>query len=132
VGIISAGKIVAEDTPAALKADVGRPHLEVGLADGSAEQAERICRDFGRPLPRKDGKVLVELQGGAADVAKVVRALDEAKILVESLDLVQPTLDDVFVAKTGQHLEGDDEPTGEHAVTEPGPAAEVQTSGSAQ
>jgi ABC-2 type transport system ATP-binding protein len=127
VGIISAGKIVAEDTPAALKADVGRPHLEVGLADGSAEQAEQICRDFGRQLPRKDGKVLVELEGGAADVAKVVRALDEAKILVESLDLVQPTLDDVFVAKTGQHLEGDDEPTGEHAVTEPGSAADVDT-----
>jgi ABC-2 type transport system ATP-binding protein len=131
VGIISAGRIVAEDTPAALKAEVGRPHLEVGLADGSAEHAELVCREFGRPLPRKDGHVLVELERGAADVAKVVRALDEAGILVESLDLVQPTLDDVFVAKTGQHLEGDDEPTGEHAVpvaNDPGLAAEPHPS----
>ncbi len=34
-----------------------------------------------------------------------MRALDEAGILVESLELVEPTLDDVFVEKTGQHLE---------------------------
>jgi ABC-2 type transport system ATP-binding protein len=64
---------------------------------------------FGKPLPEKDGAILVELERGAAEVAPVVRALDEAGILVESLDLVRPTLDDVFVAKTGYHLEGDDE-----------------------
>jgi ABC-2 type transport system ATP-binding protein len=111
VGIIARGLIVAEDTPRALKAEVGRPHLELGLADGSAERAERICRAFGRPLPEKDGKVLVELETGAAGVAAVVRALDEAGLAVESLELVEPTLDDVFVAKTGEHLEGDAEPS---------------------
>jgi ABC-2 type transport system ATP-binding protein len=109
VGIIAKGKIVAEGTPASLKAEVGKPHLEIGLLDGSAAHAERVCGAFGRPLPAKDGKVLVELERGAADVAQVVRALDEAGILVESLDLVEPTLDDVFVAKTGEHLEGDDD-----------------------
>jgi ABC-2 type transport system ATP-binding protein len=70
--------------------------------------AERICQAFGRPLPEKDGKVLVELDGGATEVAGVVRALDEAGILVESLELVEPTLDDVFVAKTGEHITADD------------------------
>jgi ABC-2 type transport system ATP-binding protein len=47
----------------------------------------------------------VELPHGAAEVAPVVRALDQAGLTVESLDLVQPTLDDVFVAKTGHHIE---------------------------
>jgi ABC-2 type transport system ATP-binding protein len=112
VGIIDSGRIVAEDTPASLKADVGRPHLEIGLVDGTAAHAEQVCAAFGKPMPEKDGKVLVELERGAADVATVVRALDEAGILVESLDLVQPTLDDVFVAKTGHHLEGDEEDEG--------------------
>ena len=37
-----------------------------------------------------------------------MRALDEAGIAVESLELVRPTLDDVFVAKTGYHLEEDE------------------------
>ena len=106
VGIIAAGRIVAEGTPMSLKAEVGKPHLEVGLADGSAEQAERVCSAFGRRLPAKDGKVLVELEHGASEVAKVVRALDEAGIAVESLELVEPSLDDVFVEKTGEHLEG--------------------------
>jgi ABC-2 type transport system ATP-binding protein len=108
VGIIAGGRIVAEGTPASLKAEVGKPHLEVGLADGSAEHAQGICGDFGRILPEKEGRLMVELERGASDVAKVVRALDEAGILVESLELVEPTLDDVFVAKTGEHLEGDD------------------------
>jgi ABC-2 type transport system ATP-binding protein len=106
VGIIASGRIVAEGTPASLKAEIGKAHLEIGLADGSAERARRICGDFGRILPEKEGRLLVELDRGAADVARVVRALDDAGILVESLDLVEPTLDDVFVAKTGEHLEG--------------------------
>jgi ABC-2 type transport system ATP-binding protein len=125
VGIIADGRIVAEGTPDALKAEVGKPHLEIGLVDGGAEQAKEVCEAFGRPLPDKDGKVLVELEGGASGVAAVVRALDEAGILVESLDLVEPTLDDVFVDKTGQHLEGDDErpPDAEADVLEESPAA---------
>jgi ABC-2 type transport system ATP-binding protein len=113
VGIIAKGRIVAEGTPASLKAEVGKPHLELGLADGSVDHAEQVLGRFGRMLPAKDGKVLVELEGGASEVAKVVRALDEAGILVEALELVEPTLDDVFVAKTGEHLEGaadEDEP----------------------
>ena len=117
VGIIAKGRIVAEGTPASLKAEVGKPHLEIGLVDGDADQAEKICQAFGRPLPERDGKVLVELAEGAAGVAAVVRALDEAGLMVESLELVEPTLDDVFVAKNGEHLEGADEPAPDDPIT---------------
>jgi len=109
VGIISDGLIVAEDTPTALKAQVGNPHLELRLAEGEAERAQEVMARFGKLLPSKDGAVLVELERGAAEVAPVVVALDEAGLAVESLDLCEPTLDDVFVATTGQHLEGDDQ-----------------------
>jgi len=51
---------------------------------------------------------MVEVAGGAAEIPSVVRALDEAGIAVGALELVQPTLDDVFVAKTGYHLAEDD------------------------
>jgi ABC-2 type transport system ATP-binding protein len=130
VGIISAGRIVGEGSPAQLKAEVGRPHLEIRLSGDGTEQAQQILARFGKPLPAKDGAVLVELERGAAEVAPVVRALDDAGLLVESLDLVEPTLDDVFVAKTGQHLEGDETegaPESGHAV-EPGPTAEYYPS----
>jgi ABC-2 type transport system ATP-binding protein len=52
--------------------------------------------------------VLVEVERGAAEIAPVVRALDEAGLSVEALDLVEPTLDDVFLEKTGHHLEPDE------------------------
>jgi ABC-2 type transport system ATP-binding protein len=113
VGIIDDGRLVAEGTPDALKAEIGHPHLEVVLSDGRMDRAEEIMSRFGKPLPAKDGAALVELERGAAGVAPVVRALDEAGLVVESLDLVQPTLDDVFVAKTGYHLEGSERPEGE-------------------
>jgi ABC-2 type transport system ATP-binding protein len=106
VGIINEGRMAVEGTPAALKAQVGNPHLEVIISDGKAEQAEVILARFGEPMPARDGVLMVSLQRGASDVALVVRALDEAGLSVESLNLVQPTLDDVFVEETGRHLEG--------------------------
>jgi ABC-2 type transport system ATP-binding protein len=111
VGIIDDGRMAAEGTPAALKAQIGRAHLEVSIADGGGEQALEILARFGEPLPSRDGILMVSLEHGAPDVAPIVRALDDAGLCVESLDLVKPTLDDVFVAKTGRHLEGaGDEP----------------------
>ena len=44
---------------------------------------------------------------GAEAIAPVVRALDEAGVLIASLEVVEPTLDDVFLAKTGERLEDD-------------------------
>jgi ABC-2 type transport system ATP-binding protein len=105
VGIIDFGTIVAEDTPGRLKAQIGHPHLEIKVTGEAAGQAQEVLARFGRPLPSRDGAILVELEGGATKVAPVVRALDDAGLTVEALDLVEPTLDDVFVAKTGHHLE---------------------------
>jgi ABC-2 type transport system ATP-binding protein len=106
VAIIDNGRIVAEGTPDTLKTEIGNPHIQLQLAAGSIAEAERVCAEVGKLLPPVDGRtVLVEAENGAADIPKVVRALDDAGIAVESLELVRPTLDDVFVAKTGHHLE---------------------------
>jgi ABC-2 type transport system ATP-binding protein len=120
VGIISGGKLVAEGTPGALKAEVGRPHLELCLVDqqGNESRAEAILSRFGRPLPARDGTLMVEIERGSAEIGPIVVALNQEGLQVESLDLVQPTLDDVFVHKTGQHLEGASQDTDEEAVTE--------------
>ncbi|MEJ7876149.1 MAG: ATP-binding cassette domain-containing protein [Solirubrobacterales bacterium] len=115
VGIIAGGLLVAEDTPTALKAEIGNAHLEIAICDGGLERAQEVVADLGKPLPSRDGLLMLELERGASGVAPVVRALDDAGLAVESLELVEPTLDDVFVAKTGRHLEGDDEPEAEPA-----------------
>jgi ABC-2 type transport system ATP-binding protein len=109
VGIIDEGKMAAEGTPATLKAQIGRSHLEVVIAEGGSAEAEEIMARFGESMPSKNGVLMVGLRHGASDVAPIVRALDDAGLCVESLNLVQPTLDDVFVEKTGRHLEGAEE-----------------------
>jgi ABC-2 type transport system ATP-binding protein len=121
VGIISGGKLVAEGTPQALKSEVGRPHLELCLVDqqGNESRAEQVLSRFGRPLPAHDGTLMVELQNGSSEIGPIVVALSREGLDVESLDLVQPTLDDVFVQKTGQHLEGAEKETSDvEAATE--------------
>jgi ABC-2 type transport system ATP-binding protein len=115
VGIIDEGRMAAEGTPASLKAEIGRPRLELSIADGAGARAQDVLERFGRLLPARGGTLAVELDRGAGEVAAIVRALDEAGLAVESLDLHQPTLDDVFVIKTGHRLEGAEEhgPEGE-------------------
>ncbi|MDX6622360.1 MAG: type transport system ATP-binding protein [Solirubrobacterales bacterium] len=113
VGIISAGLIVAEGTPTSLKAEVGKPRIELVIAEGDERDCMGVLERFGQRLPDRDGKLVIEVESGAAAIAPVVIALDEAEITVESLELVEPTLDDVFVEKTGQHLEGADAPDAE-------------------
>jgi ABC-2 type transport system ATP-binding protein len=110
VGIIDHGRIVAEGTPASLKAEIGRPTVEALPADGTETAAlEGILERFGELQPSTAG-VAVRLDGHG-DLADVIRAIDSAHVRVADLHLHAPTLDDVFLAKTGRSLEGSDEPS---------------------
>jgi ABC-2 type transport system ATP-binding protein len=106
VGIINHGYIVAEGTPGELKASVGRPTVEAIPADpAERERAAAILARFGERVGSERG-VAVRLSSGEADLAGIVRALDAENLKVEHLQLHQPSLDDVFLAKTGRTLEG--------------------------
>jgi len=120
LGIIAAGKIVAEGTPAALKAEVGRPHLDLVLGEGcDLDRAREVVTRFGDDRPTTEGCHLsIALARGAADIAPILRALDDAGIEVAELELKQPTLDDVFLDKTGEHLEGSEGPSAPPPTTE--------------
>jgi ABC-2 type transport system ATP-binding protein len=114
VGIIDHGRIVAEGTPEALKGEIGRPSVQVlPVERGDREAVEDVLRRFGASVPAPPGAAAVRLEPGH-DLAAVVRALDAADIAVQDLQLHQPSLDDVFLAKTGRKLESTEEegPTG--------------------
>jgi len=118
VGIIDLGRLVAEGTPAALKAQIGRPSVEAVPADGAqVERLETVLARFGEPLPATRGAAAVRLADGTEELAEIIRGLDGEGIKVADLKLHAPSLDDVFLAKTGRSLEGagDAEETGEHA-----------------
>ncbi len=111
IGIIDGGHIVAEGSPGALKAEIGRPTVEVVPAD--KEETDRLADVLDRFGERSGSQhgVSVRLSSGATGLAEVVRALDTEGLEVEHLQLHQPTLDDVFLAKTGRSLEGAAEET---------------------
>jgi ABC-2 type transport system ATP-binding protein len=107
VGIIDRGRIVAEGTPAQLKAEIGSPSVEVTPTDrDSHDRLAAVLGRFGNPTDNGRGSVTVQLPGGESELADVVRALDGEGLGVELLQLHQPSLDDVFLAKTGRKLEG--------------------------
>jgi len=110
IAIIDLGRLVAEGSPAELKASIGEPTLTVTLADpDQRDGAHAALRRMGTTLPGSARTVAMRMPDGAAGLAPVVRMLDEAGIAVAHLDLAEPSLDDVFLAKTGRSLLAEDE-----------------------
>src|SRR5690242_11401905 len=123
VGIIDHGHLVAEGTPAELKAEIGRPTVEAIPRDpADRERMAGVLARFGDEAGTSPKGVTVRLNGGDSDLAAVVRALDAEDIAVETLHLHAPSLDDVFLAKTGRSLEGAGEEEEEAGEPEAVPA----------
>ncbi|MDP9454591.1 MAG: ATP-binding cassette domain-containing protein [Actinomycetota bacterium] len=119
VGIIDRGKIAAEGTPEELKAEIGRPSVEA--TPSSREERDRVAKvlsRFGEEIAAQPGAVAVRLDHGAGDLADVVRALDAENLKVTNLRIEEPTLDDVFLEKTGRSLEGAGDEKGETGMEE--------------
>jgi ABC-2 type transport system ATP-binding protein len=113
VGIIDHGHIVAEGTPESLKAEIGLPSVHATpVEQGDRERLASALAPYGEPLGGGTGEVVVRLRDGLAGLPAVVRAVDDAGVTLASLEIQAPSLDDVFLAKTGRSLEGagEDEP----------------------
>jgi ABC-2 type transport system ATP-binding protein len=107
IGIIDRGHIVAEGTPTQLKAEIGSPSVEVAPCNtADTDTLAELLSRFGPPKRGARGAVTVQLPGGEGELAEIVRLLDQNDVRVETLQLHQPSLDDVFLAKTGRKLEG--------------------------
>src|SRR6187200_2156316 len=110
IGIIDHGKIVAAGTPESLKAEIGRPTLEVVPAERDRRDAvAAVLARFGPPVAAAPDTAAVRLEHGTEDLSAVVRALDAEGIALETFQLHAPTLDDVFLARTGRKLEEEEE-----------------------
>jgi ABC-2 type transport system ATP-binding protein len=117
VGIIDRGRIVAEGTPEQLKDEIGRPSVEAIPCDpDELGRMKQVLARFGEAVAGSTKGASVRLSGGDAQLADVVRALDSEDIKIQELQLHAPTLDDVFLAKTGHSLEGQAGAEGEAEV----------------
>src|SRR5204862_7788453 len=121
VGSIDHGHIAAEGTPAQLKAEVACSTVEAVPAELAQKGAvAAVLERFGTPTTGFGPEsVAVQLAANDGDIAQIVRALDAEKLRISNLQIHEPTLDDVFLAKTGRHLEGageEEEPEEEEAA----------------
>jgi ABC-2 type transport system ATP-binding protein len=106
IAIIDGGRIVREGEPTRLKAEVGAPTLVVTVPADDHDRANDVLSEFGAPRHGRAGALAIGLDGGPTQMAAVVRALEDASVHVEHLELDAPSLDDVFADATGRRLEG--------------------------
>ena len=112
--VVDHGRVIAEGTAAELKAQTGGARLDITLSEANAAAPLVLGRFVsGEVHVSHDGRRLrapVETAAGLATT--VVRALDEAQITVDDIDVHQPSLDDVFFALTGHPAEVADDDAG--------------------
>jgi ABC-2 type transport system ATP-binding protein len=108
VGIIDHGRIVAEGTPEELKSEIACSTVEAVPSNPEERGAvATVLERFGdQTTGFGPGSIAVQLRSADGDLAEIVRALDAEGVHIAHLQIHEPTLDDVFLAKTGRHLEG--------------------------
>jgi len=107
IAVVDHGRIAAEGTPTELKATVGADLLTLRLADPAMTAAAAgLLADLGNPdsPPQTEpaaGEIRLAVNHPNAS-AEAVRRLDTANLGIISVQLTQPSLDDVFLTLTGR------------------------------
>jgi ABC-2 type transport system ATP-binding protein len=116
LAIIDHGRIVAEGTPAEMKASIGGGVVTVAVEHSRQQDAAVVLdRLEGLKELRTDASGLtLFVEDGTGVVANVIRLLDAAAIPVGSVAISQPSLDEVFLRATGSRLEGAESEGGNH------------------
>ena len=115
IAIIDQGQIVALDTPAALKASVGRDRVEIRTADDDAALAA-LKERFGLEATKAEDAVRVYVAGGEEFVPKLFAELGVA---IHAVNVARPTLDDVFMSYTGRTIRDAEASSTERALGNP-------------
>ena len=110
--VIDHGRVIAEGTANALKRQVGGERLEIAVGDpaqiGQAVELIAPLGVGGVVVDENRHSLLVPVSGGSGVLMDALRRLDGAQIAVADVGLRRPTLDDVFLALTGQATGIDD------------------------
>ena len=106
IAIIDHGEIVARGTPEELKHEISGDVVSVDI-EGPTEKATELlgAADYVRKLETPtEGVLRLYVEQSATAIPQVIRALDGAGITFGKLELHRPSLDDVFLTKTGRTL----------------------------
>lgn len=103
--VMDDGRIVADDTPDALKARVSGDVISVSV-DGDLDQAQTVAKEALDPRTSivEGDRLVLTVERGDTAVPPLLRALDAAGLHLRSVQVNRPTLDDVFLTLTGRSL----------------------------
>jgi ABC-2 type transport system ATP-binding protein len=106
IAIIDRGEVVTEGTPAELKREIAGDVVTIGVLGNAAKAAEIL---EGQPFissmdVRDDDCLRLNVDAGETAMPQIMRTLDASGIVLSTIELHRPSLDDVFLAKTGRSL----------------------------
>ncbi len=108
VMIIDHGRIVAQGTPRDLKRQVAGDSVLISVKDGdrAAERAERLFREqpYVREVTLEGDHIRLYVEEGSSALPHLLRSLDEEGVELRTMNVSEPTLDDVFLRATGRSL----------------------------
>jgi ABC-2 type transport system ATP-binding protein len=109
--VVDRGTVIAEGTATELKGRLGETVLDLGFADpGAAEKADGLLAGHWPSAPTREGTVVeLNVDAGPSQVMLALRVLDEAGIAPTTMNLREPSLDDVFLELTGHRTFADED-----------------------
>ncbi|PGH48989.1 ATP-binding cassette domain-containing protein [Streptomyces sp. Ru87] len=116
IAVIERGRTIADDTPAALKQQIGGDQIEVVVTEPAdlGTAAGAVARVAGaEPVTDEENRrVSAPVTDRVSALTEVVRTLQEERVAVEDIGLRRPTLDEVFLRLTGHRAEEPEGPDG--------------------
>src|SRR6266545_4997884 len=108
IAVVDGGRVIANDTPAALKSQLGSTVIELRMGEAArALEAGDLLAERLRARPERDGATVRLSSGdGARLLIDVLRLLDDHQLAPATLAVREPSMDDVFLALTGHRAEG--------------------------
>ena len=108
IAVIDHGRVIAEGTSDALKANLANDFIDLKVANPHHTlQAADLLLPMSKETPQTDdvrGSVTIAVENGAKSIAEVVRLLDGGDIAIVELNLRRPSLNDVFLSITGEAI----------------------------
>lgn len=108
IAVIDHGRVIAEGTSDALKANLANDFIDLKVANPHHTlQAADLLLPMSMEAPQTDdvrGSVTIAVENGAKSIAEVVRLLDGGDIAIVELNLRRPSLNDVFLSITGEAI----------------------------
>lgn len=108
VAIIDSGRIVAEGTPSELKKRVAGDCITMSI-ENAQEKAPALIRElqeaaFIREIKQDEDRLRIYVDDGAKDISEVLGILAKQQVVLRTITLSAPSLDDVFLRETGRSL----------------------------